>query len=287
MRAQAIKTANFMYDLPSERIAQRPVPIRHDAKLLVVRRNRSPLQHAKFTDLPDLLPSSALLVRNVSRVIPARIEAMKRSGGRAQVFLLHPSNDVEPHHALSAAARNQSWNVLLGGRKIANGDRLTAESPGDGLVPPIRLEITIDSKLPAPACVSLNSCPELPLRIVLERLGATPLPPYIRRPVETTDRTSYAPVYAKQDGSVAAPTAGLHFTPSVLTRLTQRNIQFADIVLHVGLGTFRPVSTPTIASHDMHCETISVPGYAVKQMIDHILQCQPIIALVRYSFSCS
>lgn len=309
-RAQAVETAQFLYHLPADRIAERPVQTRHDAKLLVVRRDRSSLQHASFTDLPDLLPSNALIVRNTTRVIPARINVHKSTGGRAEIFLLHPSDgDQPPHQALSAPTSNQAWNALIGGRKISVGDTLTATSArssdlaenrvAGNLVDeqqPVRLDVTVLAKSPAPPLVSLTSSPVLPLRDVISRLGATPLPPYIRRPADAADRVSYQNVYAAEDGSVAAPTAGLHFTPHILAHLDRERIQMADIVLHVGLGTFRPISAPVVGSHHMHHETISVSGKVVQRLVHHIRNRHPVVALVRhifrfcvslYSFFCS
>lgn len=294
-RAQAVETAQFMYNLPADRIAERPIQTRHDAKLLVVRRNQSLLQHASFTDLASLLPSEALIVRNVTRVIPARIEVRKSTGGRAEVFLLHPSDGNQAHDMLSAPTYNQTWNALIGGRKISEGDVLTTSSASSLSVPnrndhiddlvdtqqPVQLDIAVRSKSPSPPLVSLTSQPVLPLRSVLSRLGATPLPPYIRRPADASDRLSYQSVYAVQDGSVAAPTAGLHFTPHVLDQLHQKQIQMADIVLHVGLGTFRPISAPIVGSHQMHHEAISVSGKVVQQLIHHLKNRYPIVALVR------
>lgn len=297
-RAQAVETAQFMYNLPADRIAERPIPTRHDAKLLVVRRDQGPLQHASFTDLASLLPSDTLIVRNVTRVIPARIDVRKSTGGRAEIFLLHPSDGSQAHQALSAPTLNQTWNALIGGRKISEGDTLTASSPPLSPAPnqnihvddptdmtqPVHLDVTVQAKSPSPPLVSLTSRPVIPLRSVLSRLGATPLPPYIRRPADDSDRTSYQSVYAAQDGSVAAPTAGLHFTPHIIAQLQRNQIRMADIVLHVGLGTFRPISAPVVGSHQMHHEAISVPGKVVQQLIHQLKDKRPIVALVRGTF---
>lgn len=281
-RAQSLRTAQFTYELPAERIATYPLPTRHDAKLLVVSRDQRSARDLKFSDLPSILPSSSLIVRNATRVIPARIPVFKASGGRAEVLLLHPSDNIEPEAALSATTAGQRWNVLLGGRNLHVGDVMSAELAEENSEPAVRLEATIIEKTPGvSASVSLNSQPVLPLRDILSRLGLPPLPPYIRRAANIEDRQTFQTVYARNDGSAAAPTAGLHVTADILKCLQKRGIQIADIVLHIGTATFRQVNADVAGGHIMHQESISVAAHVIDMLIHQVNEKKPIVALVR------
>lgn len=325
-RAQALRTAPFTYDLPQGRIALHPHRPRHDSKLLVVPRLSAndcsaatgQVSILKFRDLPSLLPPSSLLVRNATRVIPARIPATKASGGRAEILLLHPlSTDVDVDDitgsvvsnadaaptALSAPATEQSWAAILGGKSIRVGDLLSASvphadtgtstsstpSPDPILHSDVRQDY--EEGLTLQACVTrrerqyadvlLSSSPALPLRDVLAKLGLPPLPPYIRRQAQASDRDSFQTTYATHDGSAAAPTAGLHVTATVEQDLAHRQVDVVDVVLHIGTATFRQVEADVTGGHDMHHESISVSGRVVKRLIDQVTQRLPVIALVR------
>lgn len=285
-RAQTLQTAPFTYDLPSERIASHPLRTRHDAKLLAVSRGGPSPRDFRFSDLPSLLPRSSLVVRNATRVIPARIPVYKATGGRAEVLLLNPCAGIEPHTALSSPTTGQCWEALLGGRNLRVGDLLSAERSHDANGPAVRFEATIsDKQAGVSASVSLSAQPPLPLRAVLARLGLPPLPPYIRRPTNANDRLSFQTVYAAHDGSAAAPTAGLHVTPVVLEHLRRRDIEVADVVLHIGTATFRQVSADVAGGHDMHHESVSVPGHVVNSLVHHLRNELPIVALVCYHSS--
>lgn len=234
-----MRTADFDYDLPPDRIATRPAVPRDAARLLVVPRGEGPFEDRVVRDLPDLLAPGDLLVVNDTRVIPARLAATRAdTGGAVEVFLVRPTGDGR-------------WRVLLApGRRMRPGIRLTlgegvscviddVDAGGDRIV---RFEGTDD------------------VVAFAERVGATPLPPYVRRAADARDRVDYQTVFAREPGAVAAPTAGLHFTDDLLARLRARGLSTATVTLHVGPGTFRPVTTDDVDAHPMDAEAYDVPA---------------------------
>jgi S-adenosylmethionine:tRNA ribosyltransferase-isomerase len=257
--------ADFHYDLPSDRIAAYPLLERDRSRLLVCSVESDSITHRTFRDLPDLLPDDALIVVNDTRVVRARIVMQKPTGGRVEFFLLEP---LAPSHdpAITLAAHGTStWRCLIGGARrvrsigtieqtLPSGDRLSAELVGeDGEGFCVRFAWSGDS-----------SFSEL-----LESAGRVPLPPYIKRDAEERDAETYQTVYAELAGSVAAPTAGLHFTPRILDELREKGIVMARLTLHVGAGTFRQVKGEDAAEHDMHQERISVRATTLEKLIDH------------------
>ena len=240
------RASAYDYHLPSDLIAQHPVEPRDRSRLMVVPRDGGPFRHLTFRDLPDLMDPRDILVLNETRVIPARIRGRKPTGAPAEVLLLRPLTDDE-----------REWEALVrpGGKlkpgrviDVAEGVRIhmVDSTPGGGRV------IRIESDEPA--------------RDVIERVGEMPLPPYIDRAAETGDRERYQTVYARARGSVAAPTAGLHFTPAVLEALREKGIETARLVLHVGLGTFRPVDEEDLSRHAMHAEWYEVTEAAARSI---------------------
>jgi S-adenosylmethionine:tRNA ribosyltransferase-isomerase len=225
-----LKTADFDYDLPPELIAQHPVEPRDSSRLMVLARDGDDLAHARFHELPRFLRPGDLLIFNDTRVIPARLHARKAgTGGRVELLMLQRLAPL-------------TWEVLVGGAGLAVGSGLEVEgAPG---VTAVVIE-TFDS----PRRVVQFSEPITP---VLERVGQVPLPPYIH--AELADRERYQTVYARVPGSAAAPTAGLHFTPALLERLTAAGVQSDHVTLHVGLDTFQPVREAEAAEHRIHGE---------------------------------
>jgi S-adenosylmethionine:tRNA ribosyltransferase-isomerase len=240
-----VRTADFDYQLPEELIAQHPLPQRDSARLLVLERASGRLEHHLFNELPKLLRPGDLLILNDSRVIPARLFATKAStGARIELFLLQRLEDVptgsgEIWQALARPARR-----LQAGEQLLLGDGFCcriAESEGQGLF-----------KVVFPTgCDVLSG---------LARYGQMPLPPYIHRPAAADDAENYQTVYALHPGSVAAPTAGLHFSPQLLAELRATGIETASVTLHVGLGTFRPVQAELVEEHRMHAEAYTITG---------------------------
>jgi S-adenosylmethionine:tRNA ribosyltransferase-isomerase len=234
------KVADFDFALPPELIAQSPARPRDSARLLVLDRKTGDIAHRVFRDLPQYLRPRDILVLNETRVLPARLAARGPSGGRVEVLLLRPRSDAV-------------WEALIKpGRRVRRGARLVF-SPGV-------LEGTAGGRTSAKTrLIALRYAGELPA--VLERIGEMPVPPYIERPLD--DPKDYQTVYARIDGAIAAPTAGLHFTMPLLNRIERAGIRIARLILHVGLGTFRPVRVAEMARHRMDPEFYEVgPGLA-------------------------
>lgn len=226
-----MKTSDFDYILPQERIAQTPVEPRHSSRLMVINRQTEELLHRSFWDVQDYLRAGDLLVINQTRVIPARIFSRKPTGGRVEVLLLRRVNDLE-------------WEALLGGKKLSPGKRLQLE---DG--PWLEIVAELDR---ARRLIRFAE----PVEAYLSKNGHMPLPPYIHERLSDPER--YQTVYATQSGSAAAPTAGLHFTPELLMHLNSMGVQFARVTLHVGLDTFAPVHEEDPEEHVIHTEWCEV-----------------------------
>jgi S-adenosylmethionine:tRNA ribosyltransferase-isomerase len=239
-----LKTADFAFDLPAEQIAQEPVEPRDSARLLILSGSRTTdgiegTEHRRFSDLPDLFAPGDLLVVNRSRVLPARLLGTTEGGGRAEALFLGPSPDRKG----SFRAIVRPGRRLRVGARFRISDAIWAhiEAVGSDGVRTLRLA----------GATTASS--------VLERLGHVPLPPYITRADRPLDRERYQTVYAREPGSIAAPTAGLHFTSELLERLGRRGVRIAEVVLHVGLGTFASVDAENIADHVVSPESFFVP----------------------------
>jgi S-adenosylmethionine:tRNA ribosyltransferase-isomerase len=243
-----LKTSEFDYDLPPELIAQEPLEDRTAARMMLVNRHDESIRHAFVRDLPAFLKSGDLLVVNDTRVIPARIHGQKaETGGHVELLLLEELASGE-WEALCGSSRRPRVGielVMAGGRILA---RVTGWKEGGRVT------------------VALRS--ERPLVEVLEEVGVPPLPPYIKRARERApgaiahDREYYQTVYARVPGAVAAPTAGLHLTPGLLDQLSAQGVDHASVTLHVGMGTFKPVTVEDVAAHCMEPERFTVPESA-------------------------
>lgn len=227
-----MNTSDFMYDLPERLIAQTPVEPRDSSRLMVCRREGGPVEHRIFHDIIDYLNPGDALVINETRVIPARLYGVKEDTGGAIEFLLLKRIDIN------------TWQVILKpGRRAKPGARFVF---GEGK---LRAEIlSVDEG----GMRTVKFEYEGVFEEILDALGEMPLPPYIHERLENRER--YQTVYAKEEGSAAAPTAGLHFTPELLERIRQKGVDIVPVLLHVGLGTFRPVKEEHIEDHEMHTE---------------------------------
>jgi len=246
--ARPVKTSDFDYELPKELIAKYPPERRDESRLLVMWRGTGSVEHRVFRDIVEYLNPGDLLVVNESRVIPARLLGRKRgTGGKVEMFALREltSGAAGPLHA--ALPR---WEVLVRpGARIREG---TVLEFGDG-----RLTAEVTAVLPdGRREVALSFAGDF--ETVLDELGQVPLPPYIDRDPEPSDRDRYQTVYARVPGAVAAPTAGLHFTDPLLDELAAKDVGVAKVVLHVGIGTFRPVATEDPEEHEMEEERFDV-----------------------------
>jgi S-adenosylmethionine:tRNA ribosyltransferase-isomerase len=231
--------AAYDYDLPPALVAQQPLPRRDASRLLVLERAGGAIEHRAFTDLPDLLRPGDLLVTNRSRVFPARLVGRRAGGGAAEVLLVR-REEGDVWQAMVRPGRRLRPGTIV---DVAPGIRIRVEPSGEPS-PLRRIRLLLDS---------------LDLETALERHGHVPLPPYIHRADEPSDRERYQTVYAREAGSVAAPTAGLHFTPELLRRLEERGVERAEVVLHVGPGTFRPVEVDDVRKHHVDPERFTIP----------------------------
>ncbi|MBR2797868.1 MAG: tRNA preQ1(34) S-adenosylmethionine ribosyltransferase-isomerase QueA [Clostridia bacterium] len=230
-----MKLSDFMYDLPEERIAQTPVEPRDHSRLMVIHRDTGDIEHKHFYDIIDYLNPGDCLVINETKVIPARLYGERPTGGAVEVLLL---KQLGP----------KRWETLVRpGRKLKPGAEV---SFGDG-----RLKCRVMETTDVGGRIVEFEC-EGSFEAALDALGEMPLPPYIHE--KLADRDRYQTVYAKQDGSAAAPTAGLHFTPQLMDRIRDKGVDIVPVLLHVGLGTFRPVKVENIEEHEMHSEYFEV-----------------------------
>lgn len=258
--------SEFDYHLPEELIAQEPLADRSASRMLHLQRDSGELQDRRFTDLPELLRPDDLLVLNNTRVFPARLYG-HRSGAKAQpVSANNPAareflkGRVEVLLTTQVSENSSEWECLVHpGRKIGVGEHLSFGEDDAAL----RAEVVARGSF-GERTIRFEPVPDFFERV--ERLGHVPLPPYIARGDAPADRDRYQTVYASQRGSVAAPTAGLHFTPAILERIRGRGIEVAEITLHVGLGTFQPVHAEVVEEHKLHSERYSISPEAAEQI---------------------
>lgn len=254
----------YDYPLPDERIAKYPLAERDASKLLILKDDK--IQASQFKHIGDFLPQDALLVFNETKVIRARLQFHKATGSRIEVFCLEPENDYQVTFAQASPVR---WKCLVGNAKRWKKGQLSMTLNVGGQ------EVTLFAERLAHndqySEIQFSWSPEsLPFASVLEAAGEIPLPPYLHRDAEPDDRDRYQTVFARYDGSVAAPTAGLHFTQPLIAQLHKQGFNFDEVTLHVGAGTFRPVATETIGEHAMHSETIVVRKSLIQNLISHI-----------------
>ncbi|MBF9238212.1 S-adenosylmethionine:tRNA ribosyltransferase-isomerase [Hymenobacter sp. BT683] len=266
---------DFTYPLPAERIAPEPLPDRAASKLLVSRNGE--ISDKSFRDLPQELPAGALLVFNDTRVVRARLLARRPTGGQVELFCLEP---VAPHRSLELALQQTgqcTWRCLVGnGRRWKDGPVTLDFTTADGQSATLWAERQVQEA--GTALIAFRWTPaELPFAEVLRAGGHLPLPPYLGRLDTPTDAVRYQTVYAATEGAVAAPTAGLHFTPELLAELAERGFSTGHVTLHVGAGTFQPVKADHMADHPMHTEPILVSAALLRQLLAH--RPRPVLAV--------
>jgi S-adenosylmethionine:tRNA ribosyltransferase-isomerase len=237
-----MRREELQYDLPPELIAQQPAEPRDASRLMVVDRATGGIAHRMFRDLPEYLAGPDLLVLNDTRVIPARFFGRRATGGRVELLFLHVDGDA--------------WQVMLrSSRRLQAGERIACDGADVAIELIERVERGTWRVQPVPAVGVME---------LLSRVGQTPLPPYIERARPTAaDVERYQTVYAQRPGAVAAPTAGLHFTPAVFDALVARGVQRTAVTLHVGAGTFTPIEADALADHRMHAEWYEAPAAAI------------------------
>ena len=254
-------TSDFCYDLPPSFIAQKPVEPRDSARLLVVVRATGALGHRVFYEIGQYLHPGDLLIANESRVLAARLHARKvPSGGQVELLLLSRQDE-------------RTWETLVKGRRTPVGTRLALHRPGQEDAPP-----AVEGEIVAWTDSGGRLIRwERAVEPFLDELGTVPLPPYIRAPIADPER--YQTVYARREGSVAAPTAGLHFTPDLLFALRERGIQLAFVDLEIGLDTFRPVESEMVEGHHIHTERCSLSPEVARQINQAKLEGRRVIAV--------
>ena len=263
---QPIYIADYNYPLPDERIAKYPLAERDHSKLLVYRDGK--VSEDRFYNVGDHITDGSLLVYNNTRVIQARLEFLKPTGARIEVFCLEP---LTPHdYQLSLGSTTGcTWKCMIGNAKKWKADEPLVSTPlKDGT---LTLRAYKGETMGNAYAVRFEwNDATVSFAEILDALGELPIPPYLNRKTEESDKTTYQTVYSRIKGSVAAPTAGLHFTDRVLHDLRQRGIETEELTLHVGAGTFLPVKTADANEHVMHTEIIAVPRQAIENVINHL-----------------
>lgn len=259
-----IRIADFDYPLPEDRIAKFPLAERDRSKLLVYRRGE--LSSSVFADICSFLPSGKLMVMNNTRVIQARIHFRKATGALIEVFLLEPALPADYERMFQARGECE-WLCLVGNLKKWKGERLQRRIAFNDRQ--FALSADYEGVCGTSHKIRFSWDAEMTWADVLDLAGELPIPPYLNRAAQEADKTTYQTVYAKIKGSVAAPTAGLHFTPKVLDELDRHGIDREEITLHVGAGTFKPVKSATISGHAMHAEYFAVRRGTVEKLLRH------------------
>jgi len=258
-----VLTSDFDYHLPEERIAQDPVEPRDASRLLVVHRDGGALEHRTFRDILAYLRPGDLLVANETRVIPARLQAVKEpTGGRVEVLLLARRDPLR-------------WEALVRGRRVPVGQRLRFVAPGAAAGPePSEAAAVVEALTPSGGRLLRF---DEPVDGRLDALGVVPLPPYIHRTLADPER--YQTVYARAEGSTAAPTAGLHFTPDLLARTREMGVEWVSVLLHIGLDTFRPVTEERVEDHRIHTEYCHLSAGAAERINRAVAEGRRVVAV--------
>lgn len=261
-----LNLSEYDYELPEDKIALRQLPHRDQSRLLVCNISNGKIEHKRFKNIIEYLNKGDLIVVNNSKVIPARLNMHKKTGGRCEILLLEPFSDNS--QAINIDIENAKiWNCLIGGKNIKKGARLSSVKK----YPDYQFEATILSKNANEAIVKFDYQPEnISFIQLLDLFGTTPLPPYIKRETDDSDKYNYQTVYAKSFGSVAAPTAGLHFSEQILNELRANGIDIVELTLHVGAGTFVPIKNDDPLKHNMHKENFSLSLETLKKILNQI-----------------
>lgn len=259
-----LKLSDYEYNLPEEKIAKFPLEKRDTSKLLQFKKGE--IEHLKFNQLPELIPAGSLMVFNNTKVIPARLIFQRSTGAKIEIFLLKPIAPTTVINEVMIKTDTVSWECMIGNlKKWKVGEILSGELIYQSQN--IRLNaslIDLENRI-----VRFTWDAEVPFVSIVEASGEVPLPPYLNRKPVDEDRPRYQTVYSKNEGAVAAPTAGLHFTEQVLDRLTENNVKKEFLTLHVGAGTFQPIKTDNITEHNMHSEQVVVNISTIKSVAEH------------------
>ena len=264
-KVTGISISDYAYDLPDEKIAKYPLDERDQSKLLVWKNGL--IQDSQFGNLPEFLPSNSLLIFNNTKVIRARLHFQKETGAKIELFCLDP---IDPSDYQIAFQTTQScvWKCMIGNQKKWKGDRLRKIITIDETEIELCAEQTDPENNKSLIRFSWNN-PDFEFSRIIESAGSLPIPPYLNRETEQSDLERYQTVYSKIKGSVAAPTAGLHFTDKVFSHLTEDGHEMAELTLHVGAGTFQPVKSEILSGHKMHSEHLYISRDFLNKLIHH------------------
>ena len=265
MQVKQINIADYNYELPDERIAKFPLEKRDSSKLLTY--VSGAVSTNTFSSLPEILPADSCLVFNNTRVIQARLEFFKSTGSRIEIFCLEPHLPAAYEQSFSST-ESCVWKCMVGNLKKWKGEVLRKEVEVGGaqlVLQAQRLETSGNTSL-----IKFSWNTGVSFSEILDALGELPIPPYLNRKTQESDKTQYQTVYSKIKGSVAAPTAGLHFTPEVISALHGKGIKTMELTLHVGAGTFQPVKAEEIGGHAMHAEKIEVSREFIENLIQNL-----------------
>ena len=264
METRQIRISDYNYPLPDERIAKFPLPERDSSKLLLYRHGE--VSEDVFRSLPDYIPAGSVMVFNNTKVIMARLHFRKTTGALIEVFLLEPVAPAD-YQVMFLSNHRCEWCCLVGNLKKWKEEPLSRTFEVDGKT--ITLRATRVGEMSTGQRVMLEwDNPEVTFAEILDVAGELPIPPYLNRESQESDKTTYQTVYSKVKGSVAAPTAGLHFTERVLRSLDEKGIHREELTLHVGAGTFRPVKSQQIEGHEMHSEHFCVQRSTIQRLLD-------------------
>lgn len=262
---ESLLLSQFQYDLPDDRIARFPLARRDASKLLVYQGGN--ISHQQFSNLPELLPENSFLVFNNTKVIPARLHFTKPTGAVIELFLLNPFPADQPISLAMEATGSAIWQGMIGNRKRWR----PSETLETTLSTPLG-EVTLTASWHDydQSAVRLSWQPTaFTFAQIVQHAGEIPLPPYLKRDATDADRDTYQTIYSKQEGAVAAPTAGLHFTPAVFEAISKRGISHDYLTLHVGAGTFQPIKTDDVRQHHMHTEQVVYTQQTIRHLLEH------------------
>ena len=263
-----IDIKDYNYDLPDEKIAKYPLSERDMSKLLVYR--NAEINEYKFTSMPEHLPEGHLMVFNDTKVVPARLHFQRETGAHIEIFCLEPVLPEE-YVSMFAVTDRCRWKCIVGNVKRWKGDTLSLYNPeASEAVSDMNLKADLIERNGETSIVEFSWSNGAPFSAVLELCGSVPIPPYLNRDTESIDLERYQTLYAKFRGSVAAPTAGLHFTESVLERIRAKGIETGTVCLHVGAGTFLPVKADRVAEHTMHREPFVITRDFLKRLLAYL-----------------
>ncbi len=264
MNPADISIQDYTYLLPDEKIAHHPLLSRDASRLLVYNKGR--IEESHFARIADFLPEGTMLVFNNSKVINARIRFKKNTGANIEIFCLEPAGKITEYSSVMSATGSVVWKCLVGGAAKWKEETLEKLIHINGEA--VLLKAGILEKLPEAYHIKLSWTPaNVSFASIIEAAGDVPLPPYIKRNTEEDDHSRYQTIFAAEEGSVAAPTAGLHFTPAIFTALAAKDIRKGFVTLHVGAGTFKPVKAATMWGHQMHAEYIDVEASLIESLL--------------------